>query len=88
MGQSYWNTNWKGWAYTPEGGAIYWRDIASGYTVEIATFATHGEAYADAQQVGQGYGSQTVNDCLLFTQTQMTSQQIAPYEQVMNNVCT
>lgn len=88
MGQEYWNTNWKGWSYTPEGKALYWRDTASGYTVEIATFATPNEAYADAQEVGQGYASQTVNNCLFMNDSRITAKQLSSYEQVMQTYCT
>ncbi len=88
MGQEYWDTNWKGWSYRPEGKALYWRDTASGYTVEIATFATPNEAYADAQEVGQGYASQTVNNCLFMNDSSITAKQLSSYEQVMQTYCT
>lgn len=60
------DTSWSCCQYYPEGGAVYWNDLQTGITMDLATFDNIQEAQTDAQNLeSQGFGADIVNYCLL-----------------------
>lgn len=84
------DTKWGCCTYYPEGGAVYWTDVNSGYLVEIATFSSSGEAVTDGDQAASHYPKYTYDDlwgCLLIYDKRISLVQMSPYMQIAQNSC-
>jgi len=60
------DTSWSCCHYYPEGGAVYWSDLQTGISMDIATFASIDEAQIDGRDLSnKGFNGYVTNYCLL-----------------------
>ena len=83
----------NGWGccvtYQPEGKIVVWEE-SYGVVLEIATFATPGEAKKDAYDLltnSAGYSTYTRNLCLFFYDYSISKAHLTNYMTAMSTVC-
>jgi len=82
------DTKWSCCSYIPSGGAIVWTDSMTGYTMDIATFATANAVQIDEGQLNnKGFYTNVVHNCLLSYESVIPQSVINSYLQVMQIYC-
>jgi hypothetical protein len=82
------DTKWSCCSYIPSGGAIVWTDSTTGYTMDIATFATSNAVQIDEGQLNnKGFYTNVVHNCLLSYESAIPQSVINSYLQVMQTYC-
>jgi hypothetical protein len=83
---TYIDTSWSCCQYYPEGGAAYWRDLQTGITMDLATFASIDEAQIDGKNLAdKGFSAYVQNYCLLSYGGNPSDLQ--SYLSIMQQVC-
>lgn len=81
------DTSWSCCQYYPEGGALYWSDVQTGITMDLATFASIDEAQIDGRNLkDKGFNGYIENYCLLSYGGNPSD--IQSYLNIMTQVCT
>mgnify|MGYP001220310902 CR=1 FL=1 len=80
------DTSWSCCQYYPEGGAVYWNDVQTGITMDLATFASIDEAQIDGKNLkDRGFNGYVVNYCLLSYGGNPSD--VQSYLSIMDQIC-